>query len=131
MTHWAEKYLGEPWSQECDCFGWFRIIQDKEFGRHIEDMDRTGCDLTRFAAHILSSDIPQNHYGWRKTNEPVDGDAVFLARNIKPHHIGIVAIIDNNIHVVHAPEYRGIMIADLRSLRLDGWKIDSYWTPKL
>lgn len=129
MTHWSFKYLGQPWSLDCDCFGWFRIIQEQEFGRKFEDINRGDMDRTLFAATNLTESNARKHR-WIKTDKPKEGDAVFMAKGTRPHHLGVVALVDNKIHVVHAPEFRGIMINDLLSLRLNQWKIISYWTPE-
>lgn len=128
MTHWSAKYLGGAWSPECDCFGWFRIIQEAEFGRSLADMERGGCNLTLFAANVMRGDVPVR-YGWRQADAPKEGDAAFLTKSKAPHHIGVVTFVDEKFHVVHAPEWRGVMVSDLQSLRLDLWRVVSYWTP--
>jgi hypothetical protein len=129
MTHWAEKYLGVKWTPDQDCFYWFQRIQAMEFGRDIENIQRSANKILS-ASHLMSNDNIAGGYGWIKTDTPIEGDAVFLSKRVRPHHIGTVAMIDKKIKVVHVPEFRGGMISGLLDLRINGWTIKSFWTLK-
>ena len=128
MSHWSLAYLGRPWSETCDCYYWFRRIQKEVFGRDLEDLRRTG-DRLLFAARAMSDEAVRR-FGWRRTDAPAEGDAVFLAQRIRPHHIGIATLMRGKLYIVHAPDGGCVMLSDAPSLRINFWKISSYWTPE-
>jgi hypothetical protein len=124
--HWSEKYLGLPWRADRDCYHLFRTIQAAEFGRRVPGADIDHDRLTASAARTMAGDI-QRRFGWSPTSAPADGDAVFMSQRRRPHHIGTVAMI-GRLHVVHSLEGVGVVISDLTTLGLNGWRIAGYYT---
>lgn len=129
MEHWAQKYVGEIWTKSCDCGYWFCRVQKEVFGRDLPDVF-VGYKGVRNAARILNSEEVQELSRAVKTEDPKDGDAVFLTQRKRPHHIGIVAWIDGRIKILHAIETTGVILTDLLSLRSNGWQVAGYWTWK-
>lgn len=120
---WAEKYIGKRWTDEQDCGYWFREIQKNEFSRivpvvcvnHQNPLGRSKAFKNR---------IPE---GWYKTDNPKNGDAAFLSQRSRPHHIGVVIFIDNKVNILHALAGANMVLSDSLSLKMNGWKIESFW----
>lgn len=125
--HWSEKYLGEQWTNEQDCFYWFRLIQKEEFNRDIIDLVQSENKLL-FAAHNMTDDKIIK-FDWQKTDNPKEGDAVLMSMLNYPTHIGVVALVGNQIHVVHAVENGRVTISRLMVMKIKNWNISGFWTP--
>ena len=121
---WVEKYIGKKWTDEHDCGYWFREIQKNEFGR-IVPVVCVNHALPLDRAKAFKNKIPKE---WRKTENPKDGDAVFLAQRLRPHHIGVVVFINGSLHVLHALTGANMVLSDKMSLKINGWKMESFWT---
>lgn len=132
MSHWALKYIGKSWGDETDCLYWFRTISMEQFGvnvpicGHIDHS--TKFSMVKSAMKEMSTDILSN-YGYKQTQSPDEGDAVFLTQRNNPHHIGMVLFLNGGeMHVLHALDGIGqVVISNRGDLALNGWKIESYW----
>jgi hypothetical protein len=129
-AHWSKAYLGRPFSAAQDCFYWFCRIQAEVFDRQIPAAPVDPGRPLASAARLMRPADAGAPYGFVATGAPVDGDAVFLSRRTRPHHIGTVAVIDRARHVVHALEGRGVVISDALELRTNGWQVAGYFTCK-
>ncbi len=130
MNHWSEKYLGQAWTPQTDCYYWFRRIQAEQFGRTVPvvPLDHaSGAGLVRSAARAILSDTATDA-GWQPTDNPAEGDAVFLAQRTRPHHIGVAVMVTGALYVLHALEGVGVVVSDTQALRLNGWRIQEIWT---
>ena len=67
-------------------------------------------------------------FGYAPTLTPNEGDAVFLTQRNRPHHVGMVILVGEKMHILHAIEGVGVVISDTFDLSMNGWKIESYWT---
>lgn len=121
---WTNKYIGKEWTNEKDCGYWFREIQKNEFGR-IVPVVCVDHDLPLDRAKAFKNKIPKK---WYKTINPKTGDAVFLAQRTRPHHIGVVVFIDKFLYVLHALTDSNMVLSDKLSLKINGWKIESFWS---
>ena len=83
--------------------------------------------MTLSAARAMAGNIASK-YGWDITDEPKDGDAVFLSQRARPHHIGTVTFIDGRLHVLHALEGVGIVLSDLQNLKINYWRIAGFYS---
>lgn len=121
---WTEKYIGKKWTDEQDCGYWFCKIQKEEFRRNVP---RVCVDqkLPLNKAKALKNGIPPE---WIETDKPKDGDAVFLTQKMRPHHIGTAVFVDNVFYVLHALTGANMILSDKMSLKINGWKIESFWT---
>lgn len=95
VRHWAEQYIGKPWTQEHDCYYWFRKICLEQFGR----------------------DVPVIGADYEQTDHPVEGDAVFIG----PQHIGMVIRIGIKMMVLHAVPGLGVTLGDLSRMKITGY----------
>lgn len=121
---WVEKYISKKWTDENDCGYWFREIQKNEFGRDVPVVCVNHA-LPLDRAKAFKNKVPKE---WRKTDTPKDGDAVFLAQRARPHHIGVVVFINDSLHVLHALTGANMVLSDKMSLKINGWKMESFWT---
>lgn len=129
MSHWSATYLHLPWTDETCCGHYFILIQKEVFGRNIKGLGGISGALP--AARIMAAILAEGEgYGYKKTEVPHDGDAVFLSQRNRPHHIGTVAMINGIFHVVHALENCGVIVSDHMDLNFNFWKIAGFWTWK-
>lgn len=129
---WVNKYIGKKWTQEQDCGYWFRKIQKEQFERNIPVICNTPNKPLRFmvqATKLLKEfKKDPSSVGWRKTINPIEGDAVLLATRIHIHHIGIVFFIENKLHILHAVEHCGIIVSNKRNLKSNLMAIKGFFT---
>jgi hypothetical protein len=118
------KYLGQPWTEEHDCYYWFCEIQRREFGRKLPPL--AGNHRVLNAARLMRDE--PGILGWSQTAQPKEGDAAFLAQKSRPHHIGVVVFIGGKHRILHALEGSGVILSDATDLRINGWIINGYWT---
>lgn len=129
MSHWALQYQGARWSEQTDCLHWFRKISLEQFGRTVPEC--TAIDYQhhlRSTIRVMRSNIAEM-FGYRQTDAPVEGDAVFMSQSRLEHHIGMVIFLGGRMHVLHVLDGCGLVISDRLDLAMNGWKITSYWTP--
>ena len=125
--HWALQYIGKPWSDSKDCFYWFRYWSKVHFGVEMQDHQVSHKNLAYHAARIMAGDI-HAAIGYVPTEEPKEGDAVFLSQRTRPHHIGMVIYPGTKRRILHAVEGVGVIASDDLDLALNGWTIKGYWT---
>ena len=125
--HWASQYVGQKWTENSDCFYWYRRIKREVFGRDVPICEVDHGRLVSSAARIMDSDITGS-FGYRKTETAREGDAVFMSQRTRPHHLGMAVILTSGLHVLHALEGSGVICSDMTDLKLNGWTINGYWT---
>lgn len=129
---WIDKYLGKRWTQEQDCGYWFRLIQKEQFGRDVPVICNVPAEPHKFlrqAMHLMKTVKEKtNDLGWFATNNPVEGDAAFLATRVKIHHIGIVVFVEGRLNIIHAPEGGNVMLSSKSNLKQNGLRIEGYYT---
>jgi hypothetical protein len=125
--HWAAQYIGQKWTNEQDCFWWYRHIKKEQFGRDVPICKVDHEHLVQSAARIMTGDI-QEIFGYHQTDVARDGDAVFLTQRNQPHHLGMIVFSSGKMHVLHALEGIGVIFSDIMDLKVNGWKIKGYWT---
>ena len=106
---WVSAYIGCPWSEETDCFFWFREIQRKVFSIEVSD-----C--------LSMASKRQEHALWVDVVIPDLGDAVWMTQNGSPHHIGVWT----GSGVLHACQGQGVIHDSLSQLALQGWEVKRY-----
>lgn len=128
MSHWAAKYIGRPWTPECNCYEWFRRITREQFGLELPAINLPPDHMTRRAARIMNTGT-DDLFGYRPTDTPAEGDAVFLSGNGRTsHHIGMVIFSGRRMMVLHALDGIGVVASDRPGLRANGLTIKGFWT---
>jgi hypothetical protein len=125
--HWAAQYIGQKWTETNDCFYWYRRIKFERFGREVPVCEIDHSRLTMSAARALNSDL-KNEFGYRQTDKPREGDAVFLSQRAQPHHIGMAIFLTGKLNIIHAIEGSGVILSNILDLKMNGWSIRGYWT---
>lgn len=125
--HWAQQYLREQWTPEHDCLYWFRRITADQYGVCIPAHQADHSRLLLSSAKLMSDDI-LTLFGYQQTDNPQEGDGVFMTQRTRPHHLGMVVVVGGKIQILHALEGSGILVSDPADLALNGWRVVSYWT---
>jgi len=129
MSHWAMKYIGQEWTAEHNCYYWFRRIMSEQFGR-----DGLPPDVVvneKIAARIAMRELKDDavlQYGWTRTDNPVEGDAVLLTEGKRSSHIGVVTFSKDKMLVIHACRKTGVVLSDSLSLKVNNLRITGCWT---
>lgn len=132
MNHWTSEYVGKKWTETEDCYFWFRKIQAERFGRQVPVLPICHESKSKWlssTARIMNGEIP-GQIGWIHTERPVEGDAIFLTQGSMAHHIGILVFVGATKYVLHCLENAGVLLSTFQNIRINGWKINGYWTPK-
>lgn len=129
MKHWATDLIGMPYARHgrgpdaYDCLGFFALVQRLHYGV-ILDIDTTPENLPSMLAAIHESDERRR---WTPVDKPQDGDAVLMARNRVPVHIGTWVIANNTGGVLHCAEPAGVLYQTPQNLRMSGWGRISFY----
>jgi len=123
MRHWAESYVGLPYS-DFNCAELCVKVCKEQFEKTINlPIDRS------YNMHDESKKIIdlKDDFGI-STVVPVEGDAVLMIGRGRLNHIGIVCYINGSLHILHAMRNVGITVLhNLLSLRHIGLKIEGYY----
>lgn len=126
--HWSDAYRQARYSPMTDCFYWFRRIQKEQFGRQVRDVSGEERRSMLTVARIMAGNILEL-FGWVETDEPQEGDAVFMSEASSGHHIGVAFFLGGKLHVLHVSESHGATVSDRLHLISNGWKITGFFTP--
>lgn len=128
MSHWSEKYIGQKWTEDHDCYWWFREIQKNEFGVDVPVVS-AGHDRSFQIASKLLTDQHTRECGWLPTAAPKEGDAVYMSKSRKFNtHIGIVFFSKGKLFIIHALRGIGVVASDEQGLKINGLYQKGYWT---
>lgn len=130
MKHWTEKYLGQPWTPEKNCYYWFRRVMEEQFGRKGLPPGEAVSEkeITRLAARGFTEEAVRG-CGWERVeDEPREGDAVYLTQGkICNTHIGVVFFRGGKRFVLHARKGAGVVVSDRHGLLLNCFRERGYW----
>ena len=118
MTHWALRYIGDPWvAQEHDCWAFARRVWREQFGMEVPAIDVDACNM--LACVRAFSSHPEKAR-WYHVDTPKEGDAVLLSQSKHPSHVGVWIDADGG-GVLHCIEGGGVVFQTVSSLRVSGW----------
>lgn len=126
--HWAEHYIGIPWSATGDgptsyhCWAFVRHIQKQHFGRDLPGIPNPE-DVLAIARGFR--DHPERQR-WELINAPNDGDCVLMRQARYPIHVGVWLDVDNG-GVLHCSQEAGVAFQTLNSLALNGWSVEGLY----
>lgn len=126
MKHWGYQYIGQEYTDQKDCFVWFCEWRDEHFNDKITLQINGNSPLLK-AKHYMN-DTMASALGWVPTDEPKEGDAVFLTLGTRPHHIGMVVFPVVQKQVLHAVPGIGVILSNMFDLRINGWGIKGFYT---
>ncbi|MEQ8694224.1 MAG: NlpC/P60 family protein [Gammaproteobacteria bacterium] len=140
-THWAETYLGIPWSATGEgparggdggtqdretwsfhCWAFVRHIQERRFGRELPAIPNP-TDVLAIARGFR--DHPERKR-WVKVCEAKEGDCVLMRQARYPIHVGVWISVDGG-GVLHCAEEAGVAFQSLSSLALNGWQVEGFY----
>lgn len=117
-SHWASKYIGEPWiAHENDCWAFCRRIWAEHYNLLVPIIDVDATKLINIAHAFKDNDERKL---WSQVLKPTDGDAVLMAHCRHPSHIGIW--IDTDLGgILHCMKGPGVVFTSMMSAKLAGW----------
>ena len=130
MTHWAEKYIGQPYNKgDSDCAHTLAKIRKEVFGLDVPtdiEVERKASRLGRLGQMV---DLVAE-YG-EPTDNPQEGDAVLMLCKGRPSHIGAYCIVNGEPCVLHAMESAGMVVLHrIRELDRVFMSVEGYYAWK-
>ena len=126
--HWAEHYIGIPWSATGEgpgsyhCWAFVRLIQEKHFGRTLPGIPNPE-DALSIARGFR--DHPERNR-WSRVDVAIEGDCVLMRQARYPIHVGAWLDVDSG-GVLHCSQEAGVAFQSLSSLALNGWRAEGFY----
>lgn len=126
--HWAENYLGVPWSPTGEggacfhCWSFTRHVLRQHFGLEVPAVAYSD-DVVELAR--LFRDHPERQR-WLEVERPADGDVVLMRRNRVPIHVGIWLSV-NRGGVLHCQRGDGVVFMSVADLAVNGWMVHGFY----
>ena len=130
MSHWTEKYIGQPYAAHtADCARLLSRVRSEQFKLPVP----TDIEVERAASRLGRIGQMQDlvsEYGQR-TETPHEGDAVLMLNRGRPSHIGVYTIVNNEPCVLHAMENAGMVVLHrIRELNRVFLTVEGYYSWK-
>ena len=123
-THWASDYIGQPYVRgEADCWAFCRRVWAERFGLEVPAVEVNGSNLRAITRAI--SHHPERLL-WNPVEIPAEGDAVLMAHNRFPSHVGIWIEADGG-GVLHCADPQGVIFTTRAQLAAAGWQALRYY----
>jgi len=128
--HWANQYIGLPWSEGAegpdafDCYGLFRVVQRNYFGIDMPPFGEVNRENLLSVIRAIRRN-PENRL-WEKIGAPEEGCLVKMAKADTPDHLGIWIDVDGG-GVLHSTRAHGVCFDDLLNLTTMGWRGITYY----
>ena len=118
---WWNRYIGTPFKpfgrtlEGCDCWGLLRIVYREAFGIELPSYvsDYTATDARQELAGLIGQEVEANPWQEVAQGQERSGDAVLLALQGYPCHVGVVTEPGRMLHILKGPgavieSYRGV-----------------------
>ncbi len=128
MTHWAETYIGLPWSATGEgpttfhCWAFVCWVQERHFGRPLPAILNPD-DLLAIARGFR--DHPERRR-WQPVEAPAEGDCALMRQARYPIHVGVWLDVDGG-GVLHCSQEAGVAFQGVNALALNGWRIEGFY----
>lgn len=145
MTHWAESYIGIPWSADGEgpargedggtpdretwsfhCWAFVCHVQYRHFGRELPAIPNPE-DLLSIARGFRNH--PERKR-WDLVECPKEGDCVLMRQARYPIHVGIWVDVDakgTECGILHCAQEAGVAFQSLSSLLANGWRVEGFY----
>ncbi len=97
ITHWAADYIGLPWSPSHNCWHFCARVWRERFGIDVPLIEIDGTDPRATRREL---ELSAERRGWREVADPVEGDAVLMAKGARPCHVGVRLSLGGTLHCV-------------------------------
>lgn len=126
MRHWAENYVGIPYS-DFDCAELCEKIMSDRFGKIIslpKDRPKTLKETSKMIVDLTDDFACEI----KNKNDIEEGDAVLMMGKGRINHIGIACFINNQTYVIHAMRSAKMTVLhNINSLKSVGIKLVGYY----
>lgn len=120
-SHWAESYIGMPWTPQENCWYFCAQVWAEVFGIAVPLVEIDGADA-RAARRAFASSAQEA--GWYLVTTPAEGDAVLMAQGARPCHVGIWLNLGG---VLHSIEQSGVVFTASHRLGDLGYRILGFY----
>lgn len=115
---WANQFIGGAWSDDFNCYDWFRFMQREVFGR----------DVPVVPLSATGKQIKAGLSNWMRVSAAInDGDAVIMTDSNRQFHIGIYCASGDGL-IVHAARRFGVVADNNFTLLVHGFKVRRFYT---
>lgn len=115
--HWAEKYVGTPWTNRHNCCWLARKVLREEFGR---DVHIPGTVVRRSLSQEQIYALLASELG-TPVDEPEEPDCTLMRtkgdRVSAHYHLGLYVAVGNEAWVLHSIENLGCLFQPMERLR--------------
>lgn len=126
-SHWAERWLGEPWSTSRDCWAFAREVWLADFGWNLP-----AVALSSHAAAVTGQMARALEIGlqWQAIDagQAADGDAAVMGRHQQQaSHVGLWVLVDGHRRVLHCRRGAGVVCNTPDELSRAGLAVQRSW----
>lgn len=119
MTHWANAYIGSPWSNDGqDCYGLVRRIYQDRYQITLPIVNVNAVSTLAIVKSIAGFDLAD----WIDVQTPQEGDVVQMGHAKRPHHVGVWIEVGGG-RILHSTEQLGAIAQTPSQAKTNGWKI--------
>ena len=127
MSHWSEKYIGQPYATgSADCARLAGQVRREVFNQPVPSETEVERAESRLKRVGQMSDLVST-YGIA-TETPNEGDVVLMYCRGRPSHIGVFCVVDGEPSVLHAMENAGMAVLHkIRELNRVFLSVEGYY----
>lgn len=128
--HWAQSYLGKPWTVDgfgptaFHCWGLVWYVYKKHYNVDVPKYLEVTGDQMRAIVRTIKSQ--KNSTDWAKIPFAIDGCLAGMSSHKSLHHVGVFLKVDGGM-ILHSCEGKGVVCQPISTIRAHGWsRIDYY-----
>jgi len=121
INHWASAYIGAEWTRDQTCWHFAARVWREHFGIIVALVSVDGADA-RATRRLLAAE--PERAAWAGVAVPREGDAVLMAKGLRPCHVGIWLGLGG---VLHSIEGAGAIYTPVGRLAGLGYRIVGYY----
>lgn len=121
IAHWAQRYIGLPWSPGFTCWDFAVRVWAERFGFEVLPVDIEPDDPR---AVRRGFERGGERARWQEVANPREGDGVLMAKGTRPCHVGVWLDLGGVLHCVEGSG--GIFTPKPRLGDLGYWVIGIY-----
>lgn len=122
--HWASSLIGQPWSEERNCWWLVREVFLTRFGLELPviDVGQAKEDQSHNIREVTAVG------GWRPVEDPNPAEwDIALMRGPMGAHVGVVIQANGRLGLLHSTEGFGVTFQSIHDLGRMGYSRPQFW----